>query len=66
MRSPYGKLAFFYEFPSEEQATQWLQSGELEVGPTDAVYPAGSVVILARDAATAKELAAMFTPYTGG
>lgn len=58
------QLAFFYEFPSAELATQSLKSGKPQVGPQDAVYLAGSVVIVASDAATAKDLAAMYPPYT--
>jgi hypothetical protein len=58
------KLTFFYEFPSAEQATQWLKTGQLSIGPTDAVFTDGAVVILATDAATANDLAARYTPYT--
>ena len=66
--SPHGndsKNAFFYEFPSEARATEWLKSGGLQIGPTEAVFTAGSVVVLVTDAASAKELAAVFTPHTG-
>lgn len=60
----HGQSVFFYEFPSELAADHWLKSGGLEIGPTDAVYTAGPVVILATDAATSKDLAALFKPYT--
>lgn len=55
--------AWFYEFPSEAAAIDWLKSGKLEYGPGELVYLAGPVVILTTDAATAKQAAKLFTPY---
>ncbi|MDY6869256.1 MAG: hypothetical protein SV966_01315 [Actinomycetota bacterium] len=62
----YGKEGvFFYEFASDQQAQEWLRSGELEIGANDAVYNAGSVIVLAQDAATARKLAGLYPPYSG-
>lgn len=55
-----GDLAFFYELSSPDAARDWLESGALEVGATDAVFIDGAVVILATDAATAAEFADQF------
>lgn len=62
MCTPYedGELAFFYELPSAAVASDWLESGGLEVGATDAVFIDGAVVILATDARTAQEFAGLF------
>jgi len=58
-----GELAFFFELESPQEALDWLASGELEIGATDAVFVDGAVVILATDAATAQIFAAEFEPY---
>lgn len=56
-------LAFFWEFETAESARAWLESGDLEVGAADAVYVAGPVVLMARDAGTAQRFAEFATPY---
>ena len=65
MCTPYegGELAFFYQLPSAEAAADWLASGELEIGATDAVFTDGPVVILATDAGSAQKFGELFTPY---
>ena len=62
--TPYedGDMAFFFELPDAAAVASWLASGALEVGATDALYTDGAVVILATDARTAQEFAALFTP----
>lgn len=62
--TPYedGDMAFFFELPDAAAVPAWLASGALEVGATDALYTDGAVVILATDARTAQEFAALFTP----
>lgn len=57
------ELAFVWEFESPTAARGWLESGALEIGATDAVFIDGSVVLLARDAATAQTFAASAEPY---
>lgn len=51
------ELAFLWEFKDHDAALAWLDSGALEIGPTDAVYVDGAVVLMARDAATAQTFA---------
>lgn len=60
--TPYedGGIAFFYELESVTAAEAWLAGGGLEIGSTDAVFVDGAVVILATDARTAQEFAALF------
>lgn len=59
---PFGseELAFFWEFEDAAAATAWLDSGELEVGLTDAVFIDDRVVILTNDASNANDFAELY------
>lgn len=63
--TPYedGDLVFFYQLPSAAAGAEWLDSGGLEIGATDAVFTDGAVVILVTDAGTAQQFAGIFTPH---
>lgn len=56
-------LAFLWEFRDEQAALDWLESGELEIGPSDVVYTAGPVVMLTQDAKTAQAFSEFATPF---
>lgn len=61
---PYedGEIVFFYQQGSPEALDEWLGSGGLEVGATDAVFRDGAVAMLATDAGTAQRFAELFAP----
>lgn len=58
-----GGMAFFWQFESPDDAVAFLESDQLEVGATDAVFVDGAVIALATDAATAQLLGDLMEAY---
>lgn len=54
---------YFWQFGSPDDALTFLESGQLETIPTDAVFVDGAVVALTTDAATAQLLGSTMEPY---
>lgn len=59
-----GPTVFMYEAESNEKLNEWIDSGALEVGPTDVVYGLDNLAVLAMDNAEGieKQLEELFGP----